>query len=55
MEKYPMRFCPEESENSVLALPLKKDAAGGKVIDWDFIREINKHKDMKVPKRRQIK
>ena len=44
-----MRFCPEESENSVLTLPLRKSGEE-KVIDWGFVEKINELKDLKVRK-----
>jgi endoribonuclease Dicer len=41
LEKFPMVFSPEKSENSVFCLPLsKKEGGSEKCIDWPFLRSI---------------
>ena len=49
LEKFPMVFCPGESENSAFCLPLVKSESGGGnnsppgkrlAIDWKFLRRI---------------
>jgi len=46
MEKYPMVFSPEQADNSVLVVPLKKQPR--KDIDWDFLRLISSQKETKL-------
>lgn len=50
MEKYPMVFSPEKSDNSVLIVPLtKKDGnPDQRVIDWSFLELIDTEKDNKL-------